>query len=79
MKVYNLCKPIIKSDMKLSELGEAVYTVSPDKANKLYKLFYGINMPKNYDISMYSQDIFTAITLNNFHQFYALVSEDSHE
>ena len=46
--LYKICKPYISFPFEPYIVADSIYTVSKDKANKIYKLLYGANY-KNLD------------------------------
>lgn len=71
--VYKICKPFLGEDFEPYLLAEKVYTVSTQKIEKLYRIFYGTPCPFLSDPTASCMAISFGFTHNHFEDFVRLI------
>lgn len=71
--VWKICKPFVGVEFEPYLVAVTIYTVSKEKSNKLYRLFYGIDCSHLDDEVATNIAISFGFTKNNFADFIQLV------
>jgi hypothetical protein len=78
VKVYKICKPYVQLPLEPYLLAVSIYTVSKDKAHKLYNLLYKHPAKETWNEVAVCMGIAKALQENLCEQFFSYVSEARH-